>query len=495
MKRARIARIIYFGLVMAAYVSMTAGYIMRGEVWYDACYYALQAFFMNFTTAEEGNIILFVGRFICPLLTATGLFVVLRSGLKKLADAWVSRMKNATAVYYDTEQMKELGKGFHRPILMGDKVNKKAKSHVLLLENDVDNLTFYEKVKDELKEGSKVYIRLENVESKLLKKSDVYYFNVNEIIARTYWKERNLQKYMKNGNLEVKIAILGFDALGQNLLDYGLMNNVYSLNQSVRYHIWGESRLYRNLLGEFDKMNEDTITYHDGDWWEALENLKEFDRIIVAQDVKEDILQTLLYLSCDAEIDFYNPEGVDLPELYLGDKLTGFGALKDILTEETIKTDKLYREAKEINYSYVVKDKKYMNKTGEYTWERPDVEQVMEEQWNGLDGFTKGSNVACADYQHIRRLVMDALGMSETTLSEEEMEMLSEMEHVRWSRYHYVNHWRFGEKEDMPLDSEGKKANKDKARRLHTALVPYVELSEDVKDKDKDAIREMFEER
>lgn len=139
---------------------------------------------------------------------------------------------------------------------------------------------------------------------------------------------------------------LGVDALRQNLLDYGLMNNVYSVNQSIQYHIWGESRLYRNLLGDFDKMNGDTITYHDSNWWDELAQLKEFDRIIVAKDVNEELLQALLYLSCDAEIDFYNPEGVALSKIYKGDKLTEFGVLREVLTEETIKTDKLYREAK-----------------------------------------------------------------------------------------------------------------------------------------------------
>lgn len=491
MKRARILRELYLGLVIASFTVMAIGYSLRGEAWYDALYYAFQAFCVNFTDAESGNVLLYVGRFVCPVLTATGLFVVLRSGLKKLADAWVSGLKNATAVYYDTDQMKELGKGFCHPVLMGAEINRRAKSHVLLFEKDVDNLTFYEMMEGELKEGSKVYIRLDKIESKLLKKSDVYYFNVNEIIARAYWQERNLKQYLKNGKLEVKIAILGFDALGQNLLDYGLMNNVYSLNQEIQYHVWGESSLYRNLLGDFDKMNGDTITYHDNDWKDELEFLKEFDRIIVAEEENVELLQVLLYLSSATEIDFYNPMGADLPELYLGDKLTGFGVLKDILTEEMIKTDKLYREAKEVNYSYVVK----YDDSGIYTWERPDVEMVMEEEWRKLDGFTKGSNVACADYHYIRLLAMEALGISKVTLSEDEMEVLAEMEHIRWSRYHYVNHWNYGKEEEMPLRPNGKRMAKNPERRLHTLLVPYEDLPKEEKEKDKVAIKEMFEER
>lgn len=472
MRRARALKGLYWGLVIAAFGTMIAGYSIRGEVWYDALYYALQAFCLNFSEAEQGNVLLYVGRVVCPVLTATGLFVVLRNGLKLIIDAFVSKMKNATAVYYDTEQMKAFGKGFCHPVFMGSEINKRVKSHVLLFEKDVDNLTFYKKMEGKIKKNSKVYIRLDQIESKLLKKSDVYYFNINEIIARTYWKERNLKQYLKNGRLEAKIAILGFDALGQNLLDYGLMNNVYSLNQSIQYHVWGESRRYRNLLGDFDKMNEDTITYHDNSWQEELELLKSFDRIIVTLEADVQILQTLLYLNSDAEIDFYNPMGADLVQLYEGDKLTSFGELETVLTEENIKTDKLYRMAKEINYEYIVDYRPDKN----CTWECPDMEEKMEREWKELPGFFKGSNVARADYQDIRRLVLEALELDKDHLTAEQEEIFAEMEHIRWSRYYFVNHWSYCEKRN------------DK-KRLHHLLIPYDKLprAEQKKDNSKKA--------
>jgi len=491
MKRMRVAKVVYLCLAIAAYIAMTVGYAIRGEVWYDAMYYAFQAFLIDYQEADNGNVILYVGRVVCPILTATGLLALLRSGWKIIADWWVSRLGNATAVYYDTEQMKLMAKGFLRPVLMGEKVNRRAKSHVLLFEEDVDNLTFYEKYGEQFRPGSKVYIRLEDIESKLLKESKVYHFNTNEIISRTYWKERNLQKYLKDGSMKVKIAILGFDALGQNLLDYGLMNNVYSLKQRIEYHVWGDSLLYRNLLGDFDKMNDDTITFHEENWQEALDRLKAFDRIIVTREPDVELLQTLLYLSCDAEIDFYNPDSVDLSKLYMGDKLTEFGMLKDVLTEEMIKTDKLYRDAKKVNYNYTV----MYDESKAYTWERPDVETVMEAKWQELDGFTKGSNVACADYHKIRLLMMDAMGLRLETLTESDMDLLAKLEHIRWSRYHYVNHWHYGAPEDMPLTKKGVKAAKDATRRLHTCLVPFEELSTENKEKDKNSIREMFKER
>mgnify|MGYP003309748880 FL=1 len=143
-----------------------------------------------------------------------------------------------------------------------------------------------------------------------------------------------------------------------------------------------------------------------------------------------------------------------------------------VITEENIKTDRLYRLAKKVNYEYTVQ---YDN-TGTHSWTQPDVEMKMEEAWEKLDGFKKGSNVACADYHEIRLMVMKAFGINQEAISSEQEEMLAEMEHIRWSRYHYVNHWHYA---DVRNDD----------KRLHHLLKPYAELPEQEKKKDKDAFR------
>ena len=79
--------------------------------------------------------------------------------------------------------------------------------------------------------------------------------------------------------------------------------------------------------------------------------------------------------------------------------------------------------------------------------------------------------------------MLKAMGVSADAqkLSAEVMELLSELEHIRWCRYHYLNNWSYG----VP---EGGK-NKDKIRRIHTDLLPYGELSEEDKEKDRENIR------
>ena len=170
---------------------------------------------------------------------------------------------------------------------------------------------------------------------------------------------------------------------------------------------------------------------------------------------------------------FYNPDGIGLADVYIGENLFSFGEMSRMITEENIKTDRLYRLAKKVNYEYTVQ----YDETGLHSWTRPDVEAKMEEAWEKLDGFKKGSNVACADYHEIRLLVMEVLGINKDAISAEQEELLAEMEHIRWSRYHYVNHWHYA----------AETRNDDK--RLHPMLIPYAELSGAEKKKDKDAFK------
>ena len=71
---------------------------------------------------------------------------------------------------------------------------------------------------------------------------------------------------------------------------------------------------------------------------------------------------------------------------------------------------------------------------------------------------------------------MDAAG-----LSQKQMELLAELEHIRWCRYQQFYNWRMG----IPENS----ARKDAALQIHKDLIPYDELTKEEKEKDKDNIR------
>ena len=66
-----------------------------------------------------------------------------------------------------------------------------------------------------------------------------------------------------------------------------------------------------------------------------------------------------------------------------------------------------------------------------------------------------------------------------------DIDKLSELEHIRWCRFHYINYWKYG------VPENGK--NKDEKRKIHSCLKGYYELPEEERRKDSAMIAELLE--
>ena len=69
---------------------------------------------------------------------------------------------------------------------------------------------------------------------------------------------------------------------------------------------------------------------------------------------------------------------------------------------------------------------------------------------------------------------IDGWSMDAAGLSQKQMELLDELEHIRWCRYHQFHNWRMG------IPENG--ARKDATLRIHKDLIPYDELMKEEKD-------------
>ena len=112
-----------------------------------------------------------------------------------------------------------------------------------------------------------------------------------------------------------------------------------------------------------------------------------------------------------------------------------------------------------------------------------ETAENREAEWAKLDAFTRGSNISAADYHLVRLDMLKAMGLpaSAEKLPGETLELLAQLEHMRWCRYHYLNNWAFGQPEN------GKR--KDPRLRLHADLVPYENLTDAEREKDRENIR------
>lgn len=458
-------------LYVLPFVLGMIGYLTAGVDVLQALYSSIRLYLLECDDATW-NIFIEIARWTAPLATASGILLVLRNVAQRMKDFWLYITGRAIVVYCGEEEKYILKKNIRNSVIVSkENIYAGAKDVIIMLGDDLENLDFYY-LNERKFENSNVYLRLEQIDSFLLKEHKIKFFNETEVIARNYWKEYNLLNYMKQDTLKVKIAIIGFEQLGQKLLSFGLINNIYAKEQSVEYHIWGKNTSYENLFAGIDFMNGDSVTYHGEDWDKDTDGFAEYDRIIVTQEQNIEFLQMLLYLCDETEIHYYSNGEALLENIFDGDKLHSFGAWDSIYTEKNIMGQELCRLGMELNYSY---SKNYAE---DYDSTLPKKEAITS-LWDKLDGFTKASNLAAADYHEIRLMILRKQGKKELSFTEDEQLWLSKAEHIRWCRFHFVNHWVY-----KPLAD----ARSDRKKRIHTCLIPFEEMQEEDQKKDWDTI-------
>lgn len=101
--------------------------------------------------------------------------------------------------------------------------------------------------------------------------------------------------------------------------------------------------------------------------------------------------------------------------------------------------------------------------------------------WNKLDEVMKDANRAQADHLSVklRAIGCDSYDLSHLDKAENNpmfFELLSEMEHRRWMAERLMDGWRYG-------------PERNNAKKIHHLIVPYEQLPEAEKNKDKDMIK------
>ncbi len=459
-----------FGLIPFTAACIGYGYYGKLPVW-ETIYASVALYFVNPVVDFENSLIVFA-EITAVIVTAGIILSVVRYAYAKVDHFFTRLSGDATVVYTDNDLGQEVGSKlshgytiYNNPDDDRDNLKKfrveKVKNHILMFENDMDNVSFFTENEKKLS-GSNVFMMLRDIDPSLLdaaskETSGLHFFNIYDVMARDYWKKNNF--YDRRGE-KLKVAVIGYGRVGKAIFKYGYLNNIYGLNQEIEYHIWGCSPSEASFVGGLHTMNGDSIVIHEKPWEEEMDVLSRMSRVIYTLEEQSiALVQKVLYVNPDAEIHCYSENQAGLAQLYISNKVLAFGDLSDILTEDNIKKEKLYRQGKLFNYDYYLR---YSN--GQVP---DDFERAADEEWKKLNGFFKSSNIARADHYWIEKKLM-----ADGEL-EENSEDSWKIEHIRWSRFYYANHWTYDKV-------------RDNSARKHNLLVPYEEL--DYKEKSKDGI-------
>ncbi len=454
MKKVLMTTIIFLPFILG-----TIGFLIQGESFSDAAYYAFALYAVN-PLHEESNILIEITRWLAPAVVASSLLLFIKTVSQNIFNFFVCLKKDSVTLYGNTTEVEILKSNIKNSIISPKNTISGSKNHIIMFDNELDSFRFFNENKNEFS-NKNVFIKSNSIDMFKNDNKNFKILNFEELISKDYWNSRKLTDFLDSCPNEYNIAIIGFDSLGQKLLDYAILNNIYSLNQKICYHIWGDSKYYSEIHSDLILMNEDQIIFHNSQWYEDIEALSKTNRLIFSSTPTINSLIMLSEKYPQMDIDCFNFDENIINALNKP-QIKSFGQSHKILTRDNLLMNDTYYWAKHLNYTYACK----YNEVSD-----PDNTLNIEKEWEKLDSFSKNSNICAANYHTIRQAV---IAHNKPSIME-----LAEMEHIRWCRFHYLNHWRFGLTETNKKDSKN---------RIHPCLVPFKDLSETDKQKDIDSI-------
>lgn len=456
-------------LILPLLIGVYGFFVLAGESFLDSVFWCVSMYVMNYLDPPS-NFLVEIARWTAPLATVVGVVLAVDSIRRWMTARWRYLRGDSVAVY-GPEQEKEVilsqlgGRGID-----GRGTLVRANRYILL-GPEQENFAFYQSHRDALSD-SLVYIKCTSLPAQSVSIPNLRLFCPEEIAAGLFWRQRDLYSVWKASPGTVKIVLLGFGKLGEEMVCQGLQNNIFAPDQRLEYHIFGDCTAFlatHTSLGEI----ADPIILHTEPWYENTELLEQAELVVVLEQKEQaGLLQSLLGVTLRREIDVFSTEEPALELLAQKERLRLFPWRGAAMELPLPLEDRMYTRAKRINLRY-----SHLYRGTEETAEN------MEAEWNKLDAFTRYSNVSAADYHETRLMMLKLQGLPDRAeeLSAGTMELLAELEHIRWCRYHYLNNWRRGQPENGKV--------KDPARRIHALLYPYAELPEEEKEKDRENIR------
>ena len=424
-----------------------------------AAYYAIRLYGLN-TDIYDINLFVEIARWLAPIATASAILTVLHGACNRFRDWTRSFFEESCSVYGEDPDgelfLANLGKNgihgnFEKPL--------KSRIHVVFGESDQKSLDFYSQNSELFKNYRicfpwsrnsnreyQIFLSLNEISHLALQQKNVAAFSVTENCATVYWRNHP-------ASCSAKIALIGSGMLCEALLSESLFVNILSPHQSIEYHVWADISNYLSTHRELRKMLEmtrDQLHIHEIPWQSECEMLTSMDRIVLCDNEEKNLsiaANLIAYQTC-SNIHIYSRKGATIQALFPQEEnMVVFGSSEELLTRQIIIKEQLLLEAKKIHCDY---QKRY-----------PGLAD-----WSELDAFKRHSNVSAAHYfPVIRRLYKQGVSV----------ELLTELEHIRWCRFHYFYNWKFSDEKNNLL-------------RTHPCLIPFSELSEGEQDKDRENV-------
>lgn len=455
-------------------IGITGLVFIAGEPFADSLFHCICMYVLNYQDTPVNGFVE-LARWTAPLATIGGTVMVITVARDWLHNFIRYCCGKSVAVYGPDAEKKELLDRLGKRGINGKDRFVLAQRYILL-DDEVENFNFYDRHRAVLK-NHEIFLRCRPLQTHSIGSGNLHPFCLEEMAARLFWKNQNMYNVSYSCGYQIQIAFLGFGELGEELLHYALLNNIFSPTQHIEYHIFGNGDTFSAIHTELASISDPVIFHHEA-WYTQLALLEQVQMLLVLeQDNQLALLEALLLATTRSSIDVFAADRTIMELFAAQNRLKLFYWIREVQKPEYIMNDTLIEQAKRIHLHYASIYRGV-----------PETCENMEKEWKKVDdAFLYYSNISAADYHEVRLKMLASLGQSvdRQQIQPELLELLAELEHIRWCRYYYLNNWKFGILENG--------ARKDTQKRIHTDLCPFEELSEEEKEKDRESIRIQLE--
>ena len=416
------------------------------------------------------NILVEIARWAAPVATASSLILIINYLRRSFFNRFAYLKGQSTAVYGPEKEKTALLKQLGTSGINGTDKFVKADRYILL-DSEEKNLEFFDKNR-QLIGNKEVYANCDSLSAQAVAYHNLRLFCAEERSASVFWKEHCIYSLSKAKGHHLDIVFIGFEKLGKELLLSAVQNNIFSPQQQINYHIFGKPDGFKNIYHQLDSIS-DKVEFYAEEWHEHTQLINNADMVIVLQQDKQpQLLRELLLATSCPSVHLFCAADYSTDILDNNHRIVAFNWKKAASTLDNILEIALFKKAKQGNM-------RYNNKTAGIA----ETPQNTEELWQQLNTFLRYSNISAADYNDVQRIMVKTDGYTFDNLPAEAFELLSQLEHIRWCRYYYLNNWMYGETAD---------GKKDSVKRIHPYLVSYEQLDEPIKQLDRNNVELFF---
>lgn len=329
------------------------------------------------------------------------------------------------------------------------------------------------------------------------KNCEIRIFSMNERTSRILFNKYSpdIFKPVTADSPQVRVAVFGSGKLAQSMVIRLARLGQYANLKKIKITLfhYGSSIVKKLLLNfpgitehiEFENIDEQ-LELFDIEKFNKLNNEQRFDVVYLLcenDSISSGILKKLAETDSPGNLNVVltltNPDGI-LSKWYKADlidniNLSKFNLIEESFTKEALISEKIDELAKIIHSDY-------LNKL-----EKKNPDKPSHRDWEFLPIDFKIQNREQADHIYIK---LRAAGCKAVDLSDAEnsgfkfeddpklVELLAETEHNRWWAHMSLSGWKYG------------KERNDK-KKIHPYLIPYEDLTEEIKQYDRDTVLNM----